>query len=292
MKIFVTGAAGMLADEVIKKFRENDHEVIGYDINQRLPEIKILDIRNKNDVFIAIEEENPDFVFHLAAETNVDLCEQNPDHAYKTNTIGTENVAYACQKLDLPMLYISTGGVFDGEKAEAYTEFDTPAPRHVYGMSKWQGELAVQKLLSKYFIVRAGWMIGGWELDKKFVYKIANFLKDGKRELKVVNDKFGCPCFTCDFANNLYTLIESDAYGLYHMVNQGVCSRLDIAEKIVEYMGLSGKVKIESVNSACFPLPAPRGRSEALRNYRLDLIGLNLMPSWQEGLKQYITNNI
>lgn len=291
MKVSLTGAAGMLAAEVVPKLLGENHEVIQTDINQRLPEIQKLDVTNLDEVSKQLEKTQPDFVFHLAAETDVDLCEKQPDHAYRVNTLGTENVALVCQKYNILMLYISTAGVFFGDKQEPYTEFDIPKPANVYGDSKLQGELIVKNLLTKYFIIRAGWMVGGWEIDKKFVYKIVRQLKEGKRELKVVADKFGSMTFTKDFANNLMNVVNTKRYGLYHMTNKGTCSRYEIAVKIVEFMGLEGKVKINPVNSAEFPLPAPRARSEMMRNYKLDLLELNNMPHWEESLRDYIKTN-
>ena len=299
MKIIVTGAAGMLASAVIPELEQSGPSIFGEaisvlqtDVHLRLPTIQSLDVRDPTQVDELVKRYQPDFFFHLAAETNVDLCEKDPDHAYRTNTLGTENVALACQRHNVPLLYISTAAVFSGEKPEPYTEFDASGAVNVYGMSKWFGEVAVSRLLSRYFIVRAGWMVGGWEIDKKFVYKIVKQLKAGQLELNVVNDRFGSPTFTRDFARNILPLIHTQHYGLYHMANQGGVSRYDIALKIVELMGFTGKVRVNPINSAQFPLPAPRGRSEMLKNYRLRLIGLDQMPPWDESLERYICENI
>ena len=291
MKIIVTGAAGMLAAEVIPVLLKDGHEVIQTDIHQRLPVIGRLDIREKDEVLTQIEKIKPDYIFHLGAETNVDLCEQEPDHAFRSNATGTENIALACKEFGVKMLYISTTSVFHGDKTEPYTELDTPNPVNVYAKSKLEGEKTVQSLLSEYFIIRAGWMIGGWELDKKFVYKIVQQLKSGKEELTVVNDKFGSPTFTKDFAANLMNVINTGKYDLYHMTNKGTCSRFDMAVKIVEFMGLENKVKVNPVSSDQYPLPAPRPRSEMAQNYRLDLLGLNNMPYWHDSLHEYINVN-
>ncbi len=298
MKILVTGAAGMLASSVVPELVQNGHRafgstpsVIGTDINLRLPEVRKMDVTNLTEVDEYVRKTEPDFIFHLAAETDVDLCEQDPDHAFRTNTLGTENVALACQKHDVPMLYISTAGVFYGDKPEPYTEMDEPRPANVYGVSKLFGELAVKQFLGRFFIVRAGWMVGGWDIDKKFVYKIVRKLKNGEKLIRVVSDKFGSPSFTKDFAKNLLPLIATQRYGLYHMTNKGSASRYEIALKIVDLMGLSNTVKVEPINSAEFPLPAPRARSEAMRNYRLDLLGMNQMPHWEESLERYIREN-
>lgn len=295
MRILVTGAAGMLASSVVPELERAGHVVFGSpvtlqqtDIDLRLPAIRSLDVREPESVRDCVEATKPDFVFHLAAETDVDRCEREPDHAYLTNTIGTENIALICQRRDIPMLYVSTAGVFSGDKPEPYTEFDEPRPVNVYGWSKLFGETAVQRLLRRYFIVRAGWMVGGWEIDKKFVYKILRQLWNGQRELRVVADKFGTPTFTMDFARNLLSLVSTGRYGLYHMCNRGGASRYDIAVKIVEYMNLAGSVTVHPVNSAQFPLSAPRARSEMMRNYHLDLLGLNQMPPWEESLEHYV----
>ncbi|MFH1310133.1 MAG: SDR family oxidoreductase, partial [Candidatus Omnitrophota bacterium] len=198
MKILVTGAAGMLAAEVVPMLLTGGHEVIQTDINQRIPDIEALEVRDKAKVWDKIKKEKPDYVFHLAAETDVDLCEKDPDHAYIVNTLGTENIVVACKEFSSKLLYISTGAVFDGKKG-IYDEFDNVNPVNIYGRSKLEGEKIVQDMLTEYFIIRAGWMVGGWDLDKKFVYKIVQQLKQGKKELVAVDDKKGTPTFTKDF---------------------------------------------------------------------------------------------
>ena len=291
MKILLTGAAGMLAADVTEELKKQKHQVFTFDIHQRLPDIEALDVRDFEKVLKVVKNKKPDCIFHLAAETDVDLCEKEPHHAFKVNTLGTENIALACLEYDVRLLYVSTAGVFYGDQQSPYTEFDSPHPINVYGQSKWQGEIIVQNLLRKYFIIRAGWMVGGWEIDKKFVYKIVQQLKEGQKELRVVADKFGSPTFTKDFAKNLMNVINTNRYGLYHMTNKGTCSRYDIAVKIVELMGLKGKVAVNPINSAQFPLPAPRANSEMMCNLKLDLIGLNNMPPWEKSLQDYIQQN-
>ncbi len=281
----------MLAAAVIPKLIADDHKVIPTDSRPRLPEHLKLDITDFAKVKALIFHETPDYVFHLAAETDVDLCQKNPDHAFRVNTLGTENMALLCQQEGIPLLYISTAGVFGGQKREPYSEFDVPNPVNIYGESKWQGELIVRDLLDQYFIIRAGWMVGGWEIDKKFVYKIVQQINEGRKELRVVSDKFGSPTFTKDFANNLMNVIDTKRYGLYHMTNKGTCSRYEMAVKIVEFMGAKKRVKVTPIDSSQYPLPAPRSDSECLRNYKLDLLGLNGMPPWEKSLEEYIKIN-
>ncbi|MFA5068960.1 MAG: dTDP-4-dehydrorhamnose reductase [Candidatus Omnitrophota bacterium] len=292
MKILLTGSAGMLSADVIPELIRQGHDLIQTDINQRLPVIRKLDITDPDEVSRQVGLYKPDYVFHLGAETDVDLCEKEPDRAYYANTFGTENVVLACRRYDVKMLYISTAGVFYGDKQDPYTEFDEPNPANVYGKSKLEGERIVKDLLDEYFIIRAGWMVGGWEIDKKFVYKIVRQLKEGKTQLTAVNDKFGSPTFTKYFALNFMNIINTRRYGTYHLACKGECSRYDMAVKIVEYMGLEGKAKVDAVSSDRYPLPAPRARSEIMRNYKLDILGLNNMPKWQDCLKEYIQTNM
>ena len=132
MKVLVTGAAGMLGGDLCNELEKVGHNVLKTDINLIEDDIKKLDVRNKEEVFSMIEDFKPELVAHLAAETDVDKCEREIDHAYKTNTMGTLNIALACQKYNITMAYISTAGVFDGTSSEPYTEFHKPNPINVY----------------------------------------------------------------------------------------------------------------------------------------------------------------
>jgi len=291
MRILLTGAAGMLAADVLKVLARDKHEVSKIDIHQRLPDIERLDIVDSEKVFRKVKSIRPDYIFHFAAETDVDLCQQEPEHAFKINALGTRNMALAAKECRSRLLYVSTGNVFDGNKLAAYIESDKPCPINEYGKSKLQGEEEVKGLLSEYFIIRVGWMVGGWGLDKKFVYKIVQQLQEGRRELRVVSDKFGSPTFTKDFAANFMSVLDTKQFGLYHMANKGTCSRYDIALAVVELMGLRGRVEVVPIVSSQFPLPAPRPRSEMMNNHKLDLLKLNNMPCWQESLAEYIKTN-
>lgn len=288
MRIVVTGALGMLGSALCRRLIVEGHEVIATDKNSEDVKLDVVDL---DSVASVISQATPDLLFHLAAETDVDLCERQPEHAFMTNMVGTENVCLVCRERDVPLVYVSTAGVFGGEKLEPYVEFDAPNPANVYGRSKLEGERVVQRLLTRYFIFRAGWMVGGWTIDKKFVRKIVDVVRT-RGHVRAVNDKYGTPTFTFDFARNVMRVVGTGRYGLFHMANRGACSRYEVAVKVVEYMGLRGKVPVEPVSSAEFPLPAPRARSEILRNYKLELLGLNDMPDWRESLRRYITENV
>jgi dTDP-4-dehydrorhamnose reductase len=257
----------------------------------RATDIKDLDVRQPDIVFKTFEQFRPDLVVHLAALTDVDGCEKLPDEAYRTNTVGTQLVALACQEFGAEMVYLSTLAVFDGDKPEPYTEFDTPNPRSHYSRSKYQGELIIQSLLQRYYIIRAGWMFGGGAKDKKFVAKIMELARS-RSTLQIVDDKFGSPTYTCDLSTGILRLVQTGWYGVYHMVNtSGIPSRYEIAQCILEYAGIS-TCELQPVSSAYFPLPAPRPRMEGGLNLHLELCGLDLMRPWKPALQDYIQHTL
>lgn len=289
MKYLITGANGMLGSALCPILFKSGGEIYPTDIDtdNRMYNIRYLDIRDKEQIQVVVNEIMPDFLFHLAAEINVDKCELEPEHAYRTNVLGTKNVALVCKKHGVPMAYISTCGIFDGKKQEPYTELDDPNPVSVYSKTKLEGEKIVKNLLKKYFIFRAGWIMGGDKKDKKFVAKIVELIKT-KKEISVVNDKFGSPTYTVDLSKAMLEVIKKKRYGLYHMTNAGFCSRYALACKIKEYIK-KDDVIIKPISSSKFPLPAPRPNSEASESLNLKLIGLDgIMRSWEEALKDYL----
>lgn len=287
----VTGAAGMLGSALIPALRQAGYEVYATDIVKDNNTVDLLDVRNYDSISNYFHEIKPKFVFHLAAETDVDKCELSPDHAFMTNALGTQNVCLATRDIGATMIYISTAGVFDGEKSGYYNEFDKPNPINIYGKTKYEGEIFVEKLCGRYFIVRAGWMIGGGEKDKKFTAKIIKQLKDGVEELYVVNDKFGTPTYNVDFSRVLCWLAQTNWYGVYHAACTGTGSRLDVAREILKFLDRND-VKLIPVTSDFFQnsYPAPRPKSEMMRNYVLELRGYNAMRPWKTALSEYLRN--
>jgi dTDP-4-dehydrorhamnose reductase len=285
-RMLVTGAGGMVGSYVTDVF--HDYDVV---LTDRVEGFRKLDVRDPAAVMKAMDDMRPDVVLHLAAATDVDRCELEPDWAYHTNAIGTQNVALACQTYGVILIYISTAGVFWGDKPEPYIEFDLPKPANIYGQSKLAGEQIISSLLQRYYMVRAGWMIGGSRKDKKFVGKITRLILEGKNPLHAVTDKLGSPTYGKDLLAGIRRLLATDYYGLYHMVNEGCCSRYDVALAIREILERPG-VEIAPVSSAHFPLPAPRARSEAMRNLKLELLGLNSMRPWQDALREYVLTEL
>jgi len=291
MKILLTGAAGMLGSSMIPILKEAGHEIYATDKN---PEVGVdfLDVRDYGRVLELSTELQPDFIFHLAAETDLEICENDPHYAYDTNTIGTQNVALICKKLRIKMVYICTAGIFDGEKDAFYNEFDEAIPLSVYGKSKYEGEKFVKNLLDEYFIFRPGWMIGGGKKDKKFIGKLIQQIRAGAKEIYAVDDKFGTPTYTNDLSKNILKVVETEFYGVYHAVCRGSASRYDVACEMIRIMNRPD-IKVKVVHSDFFAkdYPVNRPQSEMLDNFMLELRGLNQMRNWRDILPEYLEAN-
>ena len=193
-------------------------------------------------------------------------------------------------ELDIPLLYISTAGIFDGSK-ETFDDWDLPNPLGIYARSKYVGEKFVQTYARKHLILRAGWMMGGGEAkDKKFIFKIMKQLKSGSKELHIVNDRDGTPTYTYDFAKNTELLINEKKFGLYNMVCGGLTSRMEVCEELLNILGLQREVRLVEVNSNYFQEEyfAERPLSERLINRRLGLEGLDVMRDWRICLREYV----
>ena len=289
-RILVTGCGGMLGEAVYPVFSKIC-TVKATDIDLNTEWLSYLDVRDYQAIEKEIVNFKPSIIFHLAALTDLEYCEKNPYEAYKTNAIGTENVTILCKKYNILEVYISTAGIFDG-KQDIYNDYDPPNPISCYGKSKYAGEMFVKFHSEKYFIFRPGWMVGGGpEKDKKFVKKIIDQINSGKKELFVVRDKLGVPTYTYDFAKNMLEVINSDYYGLYNMVCEGMCSRYDVAEEILKVLNLEEKIKLTEVNSDFFEKQyfAPRPYSEKLLTLKLKLRGLCKMRGWKTCLKEYLS---
>ncbi len=263
-KVLITGADGMVgsyADFGIKTNR------------------KIMDITDLEQVKSFCKKHKPSAVIHLAAETDLDKCEKDPDHAYLVNTIGTYNMATVAKSLGIKLVYISTAGVFDGKKKTPYNEKDKPNPTNYYGRSKYLGELVVQGVLNDFIIARVCWMFGGGpSKDKKFVAKIIRQLDN--KEIKAVTDQLGSPTFGKDLIFNIKGLILEDAKGIYNLANKGVCTRYELASEIVKIS--KKKTKVLPAKMSDFNMKATRTYNEGMTTK------LKTIRRWDRALKEYI----
>jgi len=288
-KVLITGCGGMLGQSMYKVFSEKYQEVKATDIDLNEPWLEYLDVREFSQCIRVFEEFNPEIVLHLAALTDLEYCETNHENSWCTNALGTENVAFLAEKYGCTMVYISTAGIFGGEQ-EYFTDFDTPNPLSHYAKGKFYGERFVLERVSRCFVFRPGWMMGGGpRKDKKFINKIYNQIINGKTELHVVDDKLGTPTYTLDFANAISKVMETGYYGLYNQVCDGSCSRYDVAVELVNILGLTDKIKIIKVESNYFENEyfAPRPYSEKLINLKLNRRGINYMRDWKVCLQEY-----
>jgi dTDP-4-dehydrorhamnose reductase len=206
--------------------------------------------------------------------------------------MAVENAVYIANELDIPLLYISTAGIFDGTKLE-FDDWDLPNPLGHYARAKYAGERFVIENARRYLVCRAGWMMGGGpQKDKKFIQKLMRQIKDGCKTLHIVNDKLGTPTYTHDFASNVRQLLEKEYWGLYNMVCGGSTGRLEVARELISILGMEKQIEIEEVSSEYFKNEyfAERPPSERLVNKKLQLRNLNTMRDWKVSLHEYIEN--
>ena len=289
-KIYIAGCGGMLGEAFYEKFK-NDYEIKCTDIDLNEKWLSLLDFRNYDAYRADVIEFKPDYLFHLGAFTDLEYCELHVEETYTTNTVSVENACYIANELNIPLLYISTAGIFDGNK-QLYDDWDLPNPLGHYARSKYAGELFVKENVRKHLICRAGWMMGGGpKKDKKFIQKLMEQIKDGKKELFIVDDKDGTPTFTHDFAKNVEILLQKEYWGLYNMVCGGETSRYEVTEELLRILNLHEKIKLTPVKSDYFKeiYFAERPACERLINLKLTIRNLNLMRDWKIALKEYIS---
>ncbi len=279
----------MLGEAFYEKFRQECNlKCSDIDVNEEW--LTYLDFRDSETYRKDVKDFHPDWLFHLGAFTDLEYCELHEDDTYQTNTESVKSAVKIANGLNIPILYISTAGIFDGKKA-VYDESDAPNPIGHYGKSKYFGEKYVIKHANKYLICRAGWMMGGGpNKDKKFIQKIMKQIKEGKKELHIVNDKLGTPTYTHDFAENVNLLIEKRERGLFNMVCGGLTGRFEVANALVQLLGLEDEIKVTEVDSEYFSKEyfADRPACERLINKKLDDLRLNIMRDWKVTLKEYI----
>ena len=291
-KIFMSGCGGMLGEAFYEVFKTS-YQLKCTDIDLNEEWLSYLDFRNLDAYFSSVQKFMPDYLFHIGAHTDLEYCETNINDAYLTNTTSVENAVFVANSLDIPLLYISTAGIFDG-KQDIYDDWALPNPICHYARSKYAGEQFVLQHAKFPIVLRAGWMMGGGpKKDKKFVSKILNQIKLGKKTLHIVNDKLGTPTYTYDFANNAKIIIENKLWGLYNLVCQGVTGRLEVAKRILFVCGLETKIEIIEVNSEHFTEDyfVARPNSERLINKKLQLRGLDQMRDWKICLDEYLTES-
>lgn len=276
MRILVTGVKGQLGYDVVNELEKRGHTAIGVDIDE-------MDITDAEAVDRVITEADVEAVIHCAAYTAVDAAEDNLELCRRVNAAGTENIAKVCKKLDLKMVYISTDYVFDGEGERPWEPDDRRDPLNAYGIGKYEGELAVEENLEKYFIIRIAWVFG---VNGKNFIKTMLKLGETRDEVSVVNDQIGSPTYTYDLARLIVDMVETEKYGRYHATNEGFCSWYEFACEIFRQAGMN--VKVNPVTSDEFPAKAKRPHNSRMSKEKLSENGFERLPSWQDALKRYL----
>ncbi len=279
MKLLVTGAGGMLGQTLSPYLARRGHDVAAFGKEE-------LDVTDGDLVQRVVAEQRPDLIVHCAAYTQVDQAETEQETAFAINERGTENVAIAASKLNIPMLFVSTDYVFDGSNNKPYKTDDPTGPISVYGKSKLAGELAVQRHCQNYYIVRTSWLYGPY--GRNFVDTIYKLAQE-RDQIKVVADQVGSPTSTATLSEMIADLIASGRYGIYHATDEGVTSWFDFAREIVKDLEAKGKkVEVVPIETKDMPRPAPRPAYSALdKSDLVKALGRPLTP-WQEALHQYM----
>ncbi|USF25743.1 dTDP-4-dehydrorhamnose reductase [Firmicutes bacterium ASF500] len=276
MKILVTGVGGQLGYDVCKVLADRGIEHRGVDIVD-------FDITNSWATHGYIAGYRPDAVIHCSAWTAVDRAEDEPEQCRAVNVDGARNIAAACKEIGAKMLYISTDYVFPGIGERFYEPEDPTGPLGTYGQTKLGGELAVQELLDRYFIVRISWVFG---LNGNNFIKTMLKLAETRDEINVVNDQIGSPTYTADLALLLCDMIVTDKYGVYHATNEGVCAWAEFAQEIFRLAGKN--VKVNPILTSKYPTRAVRPLNSRLSKDKLERMGFSRLPFWQDALARYL----
>lgn len=276
MRILVTGVSGQLGYDVERELERRGIEHLGTSSRE-------LDITDREAVERLMAAYRPDAAIHCAAYTKVDLAEDEPERCWAVNADGTRNLAAACRKTGAKLLYISTDYVFPGTGERSYETGDPTGPVNTYGRSKLAGELAVQSLLEKYFIVRISWVFG--KNGNNFVKTMLR-LAETKAELSVVCDQIGSPTYTADLAPLLCDMVQTERYGVYHATNGGTCAWSEFAEAIFELAGR--QVVVHPIPTSAYPTRAARPLNSRMSKERLRDNGFQALLEWKDALARYL----
>ncbi|CAI6087579.1 dTDP-4-dehydrorhamnose reductase [Cohnella sp. JJ-181] len=273
--ILVTGANGQLGMEVVR-IEDEDLIIVGLDRHQ-------LDVTNLAMARKVLEAYRPTAIIHAGAYTAVDKAEFEPDEAYKVNALGTRNLAIAAREASAKLCYVSTDYVFDGTGNRPYNEYDNTNPQSVYGKSKRAGEILLQSLCDKWFIVRTSWVYG--KHGNNFVKTMLKLAHE-RKELSVVHDQVGSPTCTRDLGHFLISLVKTEAYGIYHASNAGTCSWYEFAKAIFEESGK--QIELTPCTTDEFPRPAPRPLYSVMDHSAIRQNGFKEFPPWRESLQTFL----
>ena len=269
MNVLIIGANGQLGHALQQALKTRD--VTAYDIED-------IDITSREQTFRVLGRVKPDVVINAAAYTNVDQAETDPSSAYRANALGPQHLALAADALGIPLVHISTDYVFDGIHTEPYHEFDCPNPCSVYGKSKLAGEEIIRWATKRHFIIRTAWLYH--LIGRNFPKTICDLAQ--RSDVRVVNDQLGSPTYAPHLAHAINHIIDTQAYGTYHMAGGGGTSWFGFTQALFAHLGIAAQVT--PVSTKEFPRPAPRPAYAILTTLQDPPI---LLPPWEQGVKEF-----
>jgi len=275
-KILITGTAGQLGREFRRILSQRG-------MNFTAPTEDLCNITNFEQVEKTIDSEKPDIIINCAAYNLVDETEENPKTAFLVNSVAVENLAKVCKQKNIFLVHYSSDYVFDGEKGSPYTEEDSPAPISIYGQTKLEGELAVQRILTDYLVLRTSWVFGVG--TQNFLYKLKQWATNNT-VVKVSSDETSVPTYAVDIVNITLLSLEKGLKGLYHLTNSGYTSRYELSKYFTKKIGL--ETKIEPVPASSFNTKARRPRFSAMSNGKI-LKELRIPSrSWEDSIDRFV----
>lgn len=287
MKVLLIGANGQLGHDLVKALAQ--HNVLPTTRGGEGATSAIaLDVTNAQEVRSTLKSFGPDVVINCAAFHRVDDIEKDASQALAVNAQAVHQLALACREVDAALMQISTDYVFDGAKHTPYIESDLPNPISAYGASKVAGESLVRVATPKHYIVRTCGLYGVAGASGKggnFVMTMLRLAKDGKT-IRVVADQTCTPTFTQDLAEHLAALVETGAYGTYHITSDGDVTWHDFAAEIFRLTHT--QADLHPISSADFNAPAKRPLYSVLENTGLKRLGIDHMRPWRESLADYL----
>lgn len=237
-----------------------------------------VDVTNRDEVRLFLQRNRPDVIINCAGITDPQVCEDNPDEAYRVNALGARNIAAEAEPVNCKVIQFSTDDVFDLNKSFPYTEFDVAMPNNVYGKSKFAGERLIESLSTRYVIVRSSWVYG---IGRDFVNTVLDAADSGA-ELRVPINQIASPTSATELAKVIKQFIDNDIYGVYHAVCKGSCSRYEFAQEVLRLTGKTANlVPVDSDHGM-------RPKYSVLDNMMLRLEGLEEPKEWKTALADYI----
>lgn len=276
--VWICGADGRVGRKMTELLKKSGVELLLTDVDD-------VDITDYHGVMEYAHMNRPHYIVNCAGYTDVSLCEEHMEQAFKVNALGARNLSVAARKGKTRMVQLSTDDVFDGTTMTPYTEFDTPNPQTVYGKSKLAGENFVREFCNRHIIVRSSWIFGD---GSSYLSRILKQAEEGKT-IYAAQDQCASPTGAGELAAKIVELMEFAPDGLYHITGQGSCTRFEFAKEIIRLSGYEADVL--PVSASEDRLTAMRPSYSVLDNLMLKMSDISLLPDWREMLKQYLTHD-